>query len=308
MLPLGAGGVFFVTGDRSISLYFTLKPGEKADLEVIATAALEWLESARAAAREIEPSAQIHVELVDADESSLRLNTILDWVENQLEKVDKGGGRYPRLKKLAIALAIFVPTTGVETYKHYFGLQQEVLLKEEDRKLIEEHSRLLHELIERTQKNPDVSVRRQKFFKAQERDPSITGAGVSEGATIAPIVMIPSDQFAEKSGLWATVETDPEPDERTMYPVVDVTLVSATLLPIPRPWRFRPDGLPEFNATMRDEHFLSALEANHVKERLRTGIRMTLRLAVKEVRVGGVWVAKPRGRRSVVEVIAPKVD
>ena len=68
--------------DDSISLYFSLKPGEKADLEVIATAALEWLESARAAAREIEPSAQIRVELVDADESSLRLNTILDWVES----------------------------------------------------------------------------------------------------------------------------------------------------------------------------------------------------------------------------------
>jgi len=34
---------------------------------------------------------------------------------------------------------------------------------------------------------------------------------------------------------------------------------------------------------------------------------MTLRLEAKEVRVGSVWVAKPRGRRSVVEVIAPKV-
>ncbi len=225
--------------DDSISLYFSLKPGEKADLEVIATAALEWLESARAAAREIEPSAQIRVELVDADESSLRLNTILDWVESQLEKVEKGGGRYPRLKKLAIALAIFVPTTGVETYTHYFGSKQEVILNEADRKLIKEHSRMLHELIERTQENPDVRARRQKFFKALERDPSITGAGISEGPRIDPIVMIPSDQFAEKGGLWAaTVETDPEPDERTIYPVVDVTLVSATLLPIPRPWRF----------------------------------------------------------------------
>lgn len=58
---------------------------------------------------------------------------------------------------------------------------------------------------------------------------------------------------------------------------------------------------------MRDAHFLAALEANHVKESLRVGIPMTLRLEAKEVRVGSVWVAKPRGRRSVVEVIAPKV-
>jgi hypothetical protein len=277
-------------------------------LEVIATAALEWLESARAAARELEPTAQIRVGLVDADESSLRLNTIFDWVESHLERIDKGSGRNPRLRKLAIALAIFVATKGPETYTHYFGPQQEVLLKEEDRKLIEEHSRLLNELIERTQKNPDVGVRRQKFFKALERDSSITAAGISEGPKAEPIVMIPSDQFAENGGLWAIVETDSEPDERTIHPVLDVTLISPVLVPVPRPWRFRVDGLPEFNATMRDEHFLAALKADHVKERLRIGIPMTLRLAVKEVRIGGVWIPKPRGRRSVVEVIAPKVD
>jgi hypothetical protein len=297
-----------VASEGSISLYFTLKPGEKADLEVIATAALEWLESARAAARELEPNAQISVELVDADEGSLRLNTILDFFESQLEKIDRGGGKHPRLKRLAIALAIFVPTTGLETYRTYFGPKHEVILNEGDRKLIEEHSRLLNELIEQAQKNPDVGVRRQKFFKTLERDKSITAAGISEGPKVDPIVMIPSNQFAEKGGLWAIAEENPEPDERTIYPIVDVTLVSPTLLPIPRPWRFRPDGLPEFNATMRDGHFLAALEADHVKERLRVGIPMTLRLEVKEVRVGSVWVAKPRGRRYVVEVIAPKVD
>jgi hypothetical protein len=142
--------------DDSIGLYFKLKPGEKADLEVVATAALEWLESARAAAREIEPDARINVGLVDADEASLQLNTVLEWVESELERIDRGGGRYPRLKKLAVALAIFVPTTGVGTYKLYFGPQHEGALKEDDRKLIEENRRLLHELIERTQKNPDV--------------------------------------------------------------------------------------------------------------------------------------------------------
>ncbi|MEH2673051.1 hypothetical protein DXU07_27890 [Bradyrhizobium elkanii] len=294
--------------EEAISLYFTLKPGEKADLEVIATATLEWLEAAKAAAREIEPDAQIRIGLVDADVGSLRLNTILDWAESQLERIERGGGRYPRLKKLAIALAIFVPTQGIPTLQKYFEAPPAVHLAEQDRKLLEEHSRMLQELMGRAQKNPEVAVRRQKFFRALERDPSITGAGVSEGPKVEPVVMIPSNQFAENGGLWALEAQDAEPDERTIYPVVEVTLVSATLLPIPRPWRFRPDGLPEFNATMRDEHFLAALEADHVKERLRTGIRMTLRLEVKEVRFGSSWIIKPRGRRSVVEVISPKVD
>jgi hypothetical protein len=289
---------------ETISLYFTLKPDETADLEVIATAALEWLEAVRAAAQEIAPNAQIRVGLVDAEESSLRLNAILDFIEGQLERVDRGSSQYPRLRKLAVALAIFAPTTGAQTYSYYFAPQQQVALTESDRHLIEENNQMLRELIGRAQKNPAVGARRQKFFKTLERDPSITGAGISEGRKDAPIVLIPSDQFAEKSGLWALTEA--KPNERTVYPIVDVTLVSPTLLPVPRSWKFQPDGLPEFTATMKDARFLAALESDHVKERLRTGIRMTLRLEVKESRVGEVWIVKRRGR-SVVEVIEPKV-
>lgn len=291
--------------EEGISLYFRLKPGERANLEVVATAVLEWLEAARAAAQELEPGAQISVELVDADESSLRLNAVLGWVEGHLEKVDKGSSQYPRLRKLAVALAIFIPTTGAQTFSYYFPPKQEVYLSAEDRKLIEEHTELLRELVTNAQKNPEVKVRRQKFFKALERDPSITGTGITEGKTQPPLLIIPSDQFAENSGLWAMAE--PEGDERTIYPIVEVTLVSPTLLPIPRSWRFKPDGLPEFNATMRDEHFLKALKSDDVKERLRTGIQMTLRLQVKEKRVADVWIVKPRRGRSVVEVIKPKV-
>jgi hypothetical protein len=57
---------------------------------------------------------------------------------------------------------------------------------------------------------------------------------------------------------------------------------------------------------MNDKRFLAALLQDHVRERLRVGIPMTLRLAVKEVKVDGVWQQKSGGR-SVVEVISPKV-
>jgi hypothetical protein len=67
------------------------------------------------------------------------------------------------------------------------------------------------------------------------------------------------------------------------------------------------NGLPEFSAVMRDKRFLAALKDNHVRENLRTGIRMTLRLAIKEHKVGDVWLVK-RGGRSVVEVISPEVN
>ena len=90
--------------DGEISLYFGLQEGQKADLEVVALAALEWVAGMRAAALELDPGAQIRIEFVDAVESSLRLNAIFDWLEKQLEQIQVGSGRYPRLRKLAIAL------------------------------------------------------------------------------------------------------------------------------------------------------------------------------------------------------------
>jgi hypothetical protein len=65
--------------------------------------------------------------------------------------------------------------------------------------------------------------------------------------------------------------------------------------------------LPEFSAVMQDKNFLAALEHAGVKESLRTGIRMTLRLQVKEEKKGEVWLVKRRGR-SVVQDVSPKIS
>ena len=281
----------------SVSLYFDLEKGQRADLEIVAIAALEWVESVRAAAREIDPTAEIRIELINAAESSLRLNAVLDWIETQLSRIDEGSGRYWRIRRLAIALAIFVPTVGYPTYKFYFG-DKAAPFSEEDRQA-------LHEILDTLKKNPQVVERRQKFFKTVERDKSITAAGVSEGHNDPPVILVPRNQFPEQGGVWQLLSSDDD-QERTTYPIVDVTLVSPALVPTPRSWTFQPAGLPEFTATMRDRHFLAALEHNHVRERLRVGIPMKIRLEVKEQKVDGVWKLK-RGGRSVIEVISPKV-
>src|SRR5437588_7902012 len=157
MLPTEAAGGGAMS-DGEISLYFGLKEGQRADLEVVAAAALEWVEAVRAAAREISPDAHVRIEIINASESSLRLNAVLEWIEAQLTRLDEGTARYKRLRKLAIALAIFVPTVGVPTYDFYFGAKPTATLNEQDRKL-------LNELLEQTRKNPAVRERRQKFFK-----------------------------------------------------------------------------------------------------------------------------------------------
>lgn len=281
-----------IEADGSLSLYFQLKDGEKADLEVVAQAALSWVAALRAAAKEIEPEATIRVDLIDASEGSLSLNTVLDFIEKQLARFEDGSSRHPRLKKLAIALAVFVPISGVPTYDFYFG-DDTVQLAEEDRERLDA-------LIELTKK-PEVEEKKKEFFRTLEKDPSIKGVGISEKKGRLPKVIIPASEFAERSGLWAILPEE-NPSDRTTYQILDVTLISPVLVKKPRTWRFQNDGMPEFSAIMQDERFLSALEHDGVRESLRFGIRMKIRLKVVETFELGVWSVKSR---SVVEVLSP---
>ncbi|MGB7127168.1 MAG: hypothetical protein WBD42_10120, partial [Methylovirgula sp.] len=170
----------------------------------------------------------------------------------------------------------------------------------------EQDRQLMHELLEKLMQNQDVVEHRQKFFGTIERDKSITGAGISEGHHDEPIILVPRNQFAERSGLWQILPPD-DPQERTTHPILDVTLVAPALVSTPRAWTFKPAGLPEFTATMKDRNFLAALEHSHVREQLRVGIQMTIRLEVKEKMVDGTWTVK-HGGRSVIEVISPKAE
>lgn len=285
------------TRDGALSLYFQLKDGEKADLEVVAKAAIEWVAALRTAAQSIDPTANIKVEIIDAKEGSISINTVLEWVENRIQDYQEGKGKYPRLRKLALALAIFVPLTGYPTYDFYFGDNAEINLTEDDKKIV-------LELIQAIHSSPAITEKKQAFFRSLEQDASISGVGITEASAKPPLMIIPSSEFAERSGVWQSMIPD-EQSKRTLYPELEVTLISPVLLPKARSWRFQPLGLPEFSAKMEDKKFLAALENDHIRERLRTGITMEIRLKVEEIKIDGVWEIKSR---SVIEVISPKID
>jgi hypothetical protein len=215
-------------------------------------------------------------------------------IERGLEAVHSGFGRYPRLVQLGIALAVFVPVSGIPTYHFYFG----------DHGLPDEDRERLDEVIALARSAPGVEEPRRKMFSALEADPKITGVGVGSGATGKPPFIIPSNQFAEHGGLFLPQE--PPELERTVWPILDVELVTAHLSNSARTWTFKQEGLPPFGAIMKDKRFLDALERDEVKERLRSHIPMRIQLEVREVFKDGEWRVKPRGR-VVVRVLEPDV-
>jgi hypothetical protein len=161
-------------------------------------------------------------------------------------------------------------------------------------------------VVEEVAEDPTVKAHRQRIYTEVQRDPKITGvaAGVADRPDWKPKAVVPANRFAEADGLF---EPKPAPnEERTIYPVLDVVLVSPRLQNAPRVWTFRQEGIPgTFNATMKDRKFLAALKRSSVRERLRMDIAMRVTLEIKQEFLDGEWRVKPRGR-SVVEVIYPK--
>lgn len=288
--------------DSDLSLYFKLEDGSVADLEILSASAIAWVETMRAVARVIEPDSDIRVGLVDVDRSSAIYNTVIEWfertVEPNLETMEKGLGRAPRSKQLLLGLLPFLIVTGIPTYDFYFG--DEGWLSSDD-----EASESPDELVKRVKEDPVVETASRKFFRTMEREPKIIGVGIKESPDSDPVILVPSNQFAEAGGLWV-IEDDGEQVQVTTN-VLDVVLVKPALVHTPRSWTFKPHGLPEFDAVMRDPLVLQAMEEGVLPNWMREGVTLTVRIQTREVLRDGQWKLV-RGGRSVIRVISPKIE
>lgn len=290
---------------NTLSLYFGLHEGRKADLEVVSRAAIEWVNSVRHASNMIAPNLDIRVEFVNAHESSLSINTVLEWskaqagkgVEKSVAILDKGesllerleASKYPNLKKLAIALAIFLAVDFKGTIDDWFGRQDEIQLSQEDRDL-------LNQAIDTIEQSNELKNSNRQFFNILSKDPAIKSVGVCRAPQEKPIFSVPSSQFAERGGLW---ELQTEPQERYSDRVADVVLEMPNLSPKDLKWRFMDIATGDtFTAKMRDQLFIQSIEDGDIQESLRSNIQMQVVIRFKEQLINEVWETIP----STIEV------
>lgn len=285
--------------ERPLSLYFKLRPGERADLEVAASTAIAWVGALRSAATALDPGYDLRVEIVNADEGSLIVNAVIRWIElsvdPKLKRLQRGYKRSPRAAQLAIALAIFAIFNAGPAYEAYFG---------ETGLTPAEHAEL-HQAVQTIQSDHDFIEKQRKVFRSAERDPAIAALGVKERPQDPPLAIVESQHFAEAGGLWQGQQQDVQ--ERTTTSVMEVVLVKPALVAAPRAWTFEQVGFPPFDAIMRDPAVLKAMGEKGLPERLRAGIPMKIRIEVHEVESNGEWKVG-RGGRSVTHVISPSLD
>ena len=288
----------------AVALYFALKPDQLIDLEVAASAAIEWSRGLKAAAAALDPDFDYRVTLIAAAPGSskwmARLERVRQYVDNSAanrtaETVNAGWQKVPLLARMAIGLAVVIPTTIKPAYEYWTDSED----------FNPAQVKQIEEAVKKAQADPQVTNHRKQIYKEAQRDSKISGigAGVPDNLEWTPPYVIPSGQFAEADGLF-DVREEAIPT-RVYQKELDVVLVTPRLQNAPRVWEFRQEGLPgTFTAAMRDERFLAALDRSGINETLRANIPMRVRLEIHEELVDGEWRVMRRGR-SVVTVISP---
>ena len=289
------------TADGAVALYLDLKPNELVDLEVAATAVIEWARSLKAAALALDSDFEYRVNLIAAEPGSSKWLAALER-----SRINQGAGRLkegwealPLVLRWTIALGVVIPLTAVPTYQYWLG----------DEKFSEAQLDQFEARLRKVADDPVVKSHKQSMFTKLPRDKNIVGvgAGIARSPDWKPDRTIPANQFAEADGLFALQEEVAEAD-RTLTPELDVILVAPHLHNPPKAWEFRQEGIPgTFKAAMKDERFLSAMDRSAVRETFRADIPMRIRLQIKQRLVGGEWKVIRRGR-SVLEVISPTVE
>ncbi|WP_085032244.1 hypothetical protein [Ensifer aridi] len=278
---------------QAVCLYLALKDGQKADLEVVAKAALAFDAAVKEIAYVLDPAVVIRVELESGTEGSLSLNSIISSL---------GPMNRARLTAIAWGLAAwFAAETGSYVYT---AILDQLAADEQTAQLSVEQ---MNELTEQLAKVCDGRVGARQvgdIFKELEKDPSVTGVGITTSKDKRPRYVVPRSQFQERSR--SVSEAKEVTSVRTTTSIQTLTLISPVLVAEgTRRWKFR-SGQVEFGATIKDTIFLQRVLSGRELP-MAAGIVLKVKLTVKEEMVDDVWQVKERVVEEVLETVpAPK--
>lgn len=279
-----------------LTLRFGLSEGRNANALYAAESLAAWIHLATEAARAIDPSDRVVIELVGITEGSLQFKQVLKKLDQTLGDISAGADEYPHIKAIAIGMAatVAVGTTHVAIDRAMTPTVQTVSLSDEDREL-------LVGMRNKVEQSERVRHASKRFLQSVERDPAISEVTVAEDDNEL-IVAIPRENFPSRDELWGIEELPPV--ERVTRDDWDVVLVKASFVNRPARWMFSRDGL-NFSAKMDDKAFLSAIRDGRVPITLQEGVMMKIEVEFKEQQDGQIWKALDTTRR-VVRVISPQ--
>jgi hypothetical protein len=290
MLPAGAGGTIL---EDTVTLYLGLKPGEKADFEVVGLSAAAFAEAVKEIAFILDLGTEISLEFDSGTEGSLKLKAIVKSFET------------PESRRAAIISII--ATVGLMLVNDLRGygvgkLLDRFLTSEQRQELSDDDVDRIARAVADIHKGKIAKAPVQRMYRQLERDAKIESVGAITKQGDKPIDPVPRSEFPARAGLAPAVQTSPR--NRLTPSTERLTLVSPVLLHAHRVWRFfSPFG--EFSYLMEDEKFLNDLLTGKRRLAMKEGIQITADIITIEIFEGDIWVPKQRHIMKVRRVHQP---
>lgn len=286
--------------EAPVSLYFDLEPGQVADLDVVAKAALAWSAAIKELAYVLDPSLEIRVEVANATASSFSLNAIIRSLHKRIEEAKSDP---LTLRAILIALVIhFGWETADYLYQHVLdgadGNEHAVMLSEDQ-------MNELADKVARAQSARVAQAHAQQVYREAERDPAIRGVGISTEPGRRPPVVVPRAEFQARAGHGQireeTVRKRVVPDRQI------VVLIKPVLEQGSRRWSLRAaDG--EHGYTMKDTDFVERVLTGTTAVPMVAGIEMDVDIETTEEFEDGVWVPTERSVMKVHGLKRPPIQ
>jgi hypothetical protein len=272
-------------------------PGAKADLEVIARAALAFASAVREVTYIIDPSIELRIELVSGTESSLSLNSLL-----KSRIVDK----LTTISLSAVAFGCFTWFTQHTLDFAYEHLLAHLMSQTESASVPPEQiESIVRKTLETFQR--EGSKQTGRLFMELDADSAIAGVGVTQHPGTRPDRIIPKSEFRSRAiGSYGIDEATLYQGGRRVRTNVEIlTLVSPVLVEGTRKWKFvGTEG--EFGATIKDGLFVDDVLRGRSAIPMAAGVRLEVELqTIEEPVLGGAWVVRQRNILRVRRVIPP---
>jgi len=277
--------------EESISIYFGLEQGSRADIEVIARSLLELSFAIKDVTYYLDPGLEIKIEVVRGADGSLIVDLIIKAVKYVTpDKETLRGLPLIILFWLGTDLRQYIDNKWLDHVLTKDGTSEADIThqKETEKKAIQAKLDDIN--------HDDVGgIHIRNFYGNLYLDHNITSVGATQSPGKRPETIVRRQDFPAKAHLDRHHRVT---EVRVLKEEMRVTLISPMLVAGHRKWKFKGQN-GEFSAPINDNDFQRKFLAGQTSIKLQAGIDMDVVVSVLENRIDGVWHV---ASREIVEV------
>jgi hypothetical protein len=201
-----ASAVAVPDSGEAITLYLQLKPGQKADLEIIGRTAAAFAEAVKEISYILDPGLEVRLEFESGTEGSVRLKAILRAL------------RKPESRRTALIAVISTVGMSLVSDLRTYGvgkLLDQYLLPSQREQLSEQDVKRIADAVKGVNEGKIAKEPIQEMYKQLDREEAIESVGSVAKHDEKPLDPIPRSEFQIRAGIIRQIEKSAFQNRRT---------------------------------------------------------------------------------------------